>query len=594
MPDPDPADEGPVSPYAARPWLASYPDGVPADYAFPTVPLTRLLDDAVASFPSRTALAFQGARLSYRELKDVVDHLAAGLAGLGVGKGDRVAVVLPNCPQNVITVFAVLRLAAVVVQHNPVATATELQAQLRDSGARVVVCLDRGYETVAQVRAHTAVQHVVVTSIADYLPTRARLAMRLPLRSARRTRATVAAPLPAGAPVLRFLELLRTSAPAAQVPLDPQTDVALLQYTGGTTGVAKGAMLTHANLVANAYMNRLWDVGGRPGQEVVLGVLPLFHVYGLTVCLNATLLLGGTLVLLPRFELAEVLAAIDRWRPTMLPGVPPIFKALADGAPLGGHDLSCLRVCVSGAMKLPVEVQQAFERVSGAVLVEGYGLTETSPSTHCNPIDEHRRAGSIGLPLPGTHCRIVAQDDPDREVPVGEPGELLVRGPQVFAGYWGGEPGDTVLTADGSLRTGDVAVMDERGFFTIVDRMKDLIVTGGFNTYPSEVEEVLRAHPEVQEAVVVGVPDRYRGETVKAFVVRTPGSEVTAEQLLEQCRTRLSAYKVPRAVDFRDELPHSVVGKVLRRLLLDEELRRTEQDAGPPARKSPLPPGRSS
>ena len=603
LPVPEDAPTADSSPYDARPWLASYPEGVPADFDFPKVPLTRLLDDAAASFPSVTAVAFLGTTLSYRELREVVDHLAAGLARLGVRKGDRVSVVLPNCPQAVLTSFATLRLGAVVVQHNPLSTAAELRHQISDCGSRVVVCLDRVYATVAAVVPATDLQHVVVTSLADYLPAGARLRLRLPVSRARRARAELTAPLPKGAPVQQFLALLRTPTAARQTPVDPETDVAHLLYTGGTTGPAKGVMLTHENLVSNAYMNRLWDTGATAGKEVTLGVLPLFHAYGLTVVLHATVLLGGTLVLLPRFDLRQLFEAVDRWRPTMLPGVPPIYKALSDSPDLRAHDLRSLRVCVSGAMALPVAVQEQFERASGALLVEGYGLTETSPSTHCNPLGAARRPGTIGLPLPATRCRVVDQDDPSREVPVGQPGELAVSGPQVFAGYWGSDACAGPRTEDGYLLTGDVVVMDEDGFFTVVDRKKDLIIAGGFNVYPSEVEEVLSHLPGVRDAVVAGVPDRYRGETVKAYVVREPGSGLTAADVVEHCAGELSAYKVPRAVEFRDELPRSAVGKVLRRLLVEQDASSSppsgstgDRSASAPGseRKSGPPAGRSS
>ncbi|TAL21923.1 MAG: long-chain fatty acid--CoA ligase, partial [Frankiales bacterium] len=508
----------PTSPYAERPWLASYPDGVPADYDFPRVPIPRLLDDAASSFPQGTALAFLGTTLTYRELQDAVDRFASALKGLGVGTGDRVAVILPNCPQNVIAFFATLRLGAVVVQHNPLYTESELRHQLADCGATVVVCLDRVLAAVEAVRGDTAVRHVVVTSLTDYLPASARLKLRLPLKKARRMRAEISAAVPKTAAVKHFLPLLKASAPARQEAVDPENDLALLQYTGGTTGASKGAMLTHYNLVSNAYMNRLWDTGATAGKEVCLGVLPLFHAYGLTVAMNATVLLGGTLVLLPRFDLDQVFAAIDRWKPTMFPGVPPIYKALTDSPKVRDHDLRSIRLCVSGAMKLPAEIQEQFERVSGASLVEGYGMTETSPSTHCNPVGGTRKPGSIGVPLPGTACKLVDQDDPSKEVPVGQPGELAIAGPQVFRGYWGRDDLTGVFTDDGYVLTGDVAVMDADGFFTIVDRKKELIIAGGFNIYPSEVEEVLFRLPGVADCVVVGVPDRYRGETVKAYV----------------------------------------------------------------------------
>lgn len=561
----------PTSPYAERPWLASYPDGVPADYDFPRVPVPRLLDDAASSFPNGTAIAFLGTTLTYRELQDAVDRFAGALKGLGVGKGDRVAVILPNCPQNVIAFFATLRLGAVVVQHNPLYTEAELRHQLADCGATVVVCLDRVLAAVEAVRGDTAVRHVVVTSLTDYLPASARLKLRLPLKKARRLRAEISASVPKTAAVRHFLPLLKASTPARQEAVDAEDDLALLQYTGGTTGLSKGAMLTHYNLVSNAYMNRLWDTGATAGKEVCLAVLPLFHAYGLTVAMNATVLLGGTLVLLPRFDIDQVFAAIDQWKPTMFPGVPPIYKALTDSPKVRDHDLRSIRLCVSGAMKLPAEIQEQFERVSGASLVEGYGMTETSPSTHCNPVGGTRKPGSIGVPLPGTACKLVDQDDPSKEVPVGEPGELAVAGPQVFRGYWGRDDLTGVFTDDGYVLTGDIAVMDADGFFTIVDRKKELIIAGGFNIYPSEVEEVLFRLPGVADCVVVGVPDKYRGETVKAYVVTAPGSTLSQAEVIENCAQELTAYKVPKLVEFRETLPRTVVGKVLRRVLVEEE-----------------------
>ena len=592
MPDPGsrPAADPLDSPYAARPWLASYPPGVPADFEPPQVPLTQLLDDAAASFPRRSALSFSGTTLTYRELRDVVDNLAAGLAALGVGKGDRVSVVLPNCPQAVLTIFAVLRLGAIVVQHGSLSTPSELRSQLRDCGSEVVVCLDRAYPAIAEVRSETSLQHVVVTSLADYLPARQRLLRRIPGRRGHRD---VAVPVPARAPVLRFLRLLKTKVAARQEPVDPQRDAAVLLYTGGTTGPARATVLTHENLVSNAYVNRLWDTQAVAGEEVTLAVLPLFHAYGLTVCLNATVLLAGTLVLVPRFDVDEVLAVIARERPTIFPAVPPVYQALAASPGASEHDLSSLRVCVSGGMRLPVEVQEAFERVSGAVLVEGYGLTETSPSTHCNPLSGRRRPGSIGVPLPGTDCRVVDPQDASREVPVGATGELLVRGPQVFGGYWGEPQGSGALTDDGYLLTGDLVVMDEDGFFTVVGRKKEIIVSGGFNTCPGEVEEVLLRLPGVRDAAVVGVPHARLGEIVTAFVVPAPGAPLTAADVVAHCRRELSPHKVPRVVEFRDELPRTCVGKLLRRLLAEQAAAATGHPGEQP-RKSPAPDARST
>jgi long-chain acyl-CoA synthetase len=539
--------------------------------------------------PTTVALAFLGTRITYRELKDAVDRFATALAGLGVAKGDRVAIVLPNCPQNVITFFAALRVGAIVVEHNPLYTETEMAHQLADCGAEVVVCLDRTYDTIAAVRARTSLREVIVTSVIDYLP-----GIRRYVAPFTKKGKDISAPIPKDAPVRQFLSLLKSArSPARQVAIEPRTDLAVLQYTGGTTGLAKGAMLTHYNLVANAYQNRLWLPDVQAGREVTLAVLPLFHAYGLTVCMNTGVLLGGTLVLLPRFDLGLVFKAIDEWKPTLFPGVPPIYKAMIDAPQVKQHDLKSIKACISGAMKLPVETQEQFERISGGRLVEGYGMTETSPSTHGNPVFGKRKTGTIGMPLPGTECKVVDQDDPSKETPVGEPGELAIRGPQVFQGYWN-KPDDTAaaLTSDGWILTGDLAVMDNDGYFSIVDRKKELIIAGGFNIYPSEVEGVLFGHDQVADCVVVGVPDRYRGETVKAFVVTKPGGSLTEDEVKEFCSTSLTAYKVPKVVEFRDELPRTVVGKVLRRVLLEEERAKAaaaeeEKPASTPGGKKP-------
>jgi long-chain acyl-CoA synthetase len=557
--------------YDDRPWLAAYPPEVPADHDFPDVPLTRLLDDAASAFPSNVAISALGDRMTYRQLRDAVDRFAGGLAELGVGPMSRVALVLPNCPQHVIAFFAVLRLGAVVVHCNPLATADELEGQLTDAGATTVVCLDRVAATILEVRPVTDVSAVVVTSLADALPVTARVRLELPLPKARARKARMLAPVPADPSVRQFRELLRRGAPARQAPVKASQDVAVLQYTGGTTGEPKAAMLSHANLVANSHQMRLWLPEAMPGREVTLAVLPLFHVYGLTLCMLTTVLLAGRLVLVPRFELDAVFEAIDNERPTLFPGVPPIYQALIDSPKARRHDLKSIRACVSGAMKLPTDIQERFERSTGGRLIEGYGMTETSPATHCVPVSGPRKPGSVGLPLPGTFARIVDPEDASTQVPVGEPGELAVKGPQVFLGYWEREASPNPPTVDGWWLTGDIATMDSEGWFTIVDRKKDLIIAGGFNISPTEVEEVIRAIPGVADCCVVGLPDRYRGETVKAYVV-APGGEVTDNDVLTACAAKLTAYKVPKFVEFRDELPHTAVGKALRRQLIAEEL----------------------
>jgi long-chain acyl-CoA synthetase len=527
------------------------------------------------------AIVFLGTTMTYAQLRTDVDRFAGALDALGVRKGDRVALVLPNCPQNVIAFYAILRLGAVVVQHNPLYTAHEMAHQLADCGAKVVITLDRAYATVAEVRDETALEHVVVTSIIDYLPRHQRLLLKLPVSKARDKRAEISAVLPKGADVRQFTELLAHSPGAAnQAELDPATDLALLQYTGGTTGLSKGAMLTHTNLVANAYQCRLWFTSAKAGKESTLAVLPLFHAYGLTLCLGLTVLLAGKLILMPRFDLALTFEAIDKWQPTLFPGVPPIYKAMIDSPDVGKHNLRSINECVSGAMKMPVEVSSAFEAITGGRLVEGYGMTEASPVTHANPLTGPRRSGMIGIPIPGTLARVVDQDDPSKPMPIGEPGELVISGPQVMAGYWNAPDGSgEVFTPDGFLRTGDIAVMDSDGWFQVVDRKKELIIAGGFNVYPSEVEEVLYTMPGIADCVVAGVPDAYRGETVKAFIVLQPEVTLTEAEVKAFCGERLTAYKVPKLVEFRETLPRTLVGKVLRRVLVAEERERAAAEA---------------
>jgi len=558
-------------PYADRPWIASYPSGVPADVDVPDVPVTRLLDDAASRFPSVRALTFLGAETTYRELRDQVDRFAGALATLGVSAGDRVALVLPNCPQFVVTLFSALRLGAVAVPLNPLGTTDELMRQFAETTPTVIVCLDKTLAAVEPARTRAGVEHVVVTSVLDFLPVVQRGWLRVPLARNRRRRAAMTTPLPPGSTVRRFVDVLRSAAPrSTQTEVDPANDAAVLIYTGGTSGIPRGAMLTHTNLVANAQQVRAWDVDAVPGREVTLAALPLSHAYGLTLCLTLTTLLAGTLVLLPRWNLGDALAAIDDFRPTLFPGVPPIYEALVASPKTRGHDLRSIRVCVSGAMRLPPETQELFEKVTGGRLVEGYGMTETAPVTHANPLDGRSRRGTVGLPLPGTRCRLVDPEDRSLVVPVGSPGELAVAGPQRFLGWYGEEPGDT-FTPDGFYLTGDIAVMDEAGFFSIVDRKKEVIVSGGFNIYPLEVEEVLRTHPLVEDACVIGLPDRYRGETVRAAVVLKAGADAdeVVAGLTTHCEQRLSTYKIPRAFDVRAELPRTPLGKIQRHVVKD-------------------------
>jgi long-chain acyl-CoA synthetase len=563
-------------PETPTPWLDNYPPGVPEHVELPKASLAGLLEDAARDFPHAPALHFEGRTISYAQLDQQARRFSGVLAGLGVGRGTKVGLILPNCPQAVVALFGALRLGATVVQNNPLYTERELGHQLADAGVEVLVCLDLTYERVKALRSRTSIREVIVTSVLDELS-------GLKRRLAPYTRKGKAASASIGEdePVRRWRDAL-ASAPAAPelVEVDADHDLALLQYTGGTTGVSKGVMLSHANLRSNVEQVRAWFPDADPGREVMMAVLPFFHVYGLTVCLLLGLRLGAALVLLPRFDLDGVLAAVDKYRPTLFPGVPTMYVAINNAVEKGGHDLSSIKACLSGAAALPLEVAERFERFSGGRLVEGYGLSESSPVAVANPIYGKRKAGTIGMPIPDTLARIADPDDPSRTMPAGEKGELALAGPQVMQGYWN-QPDETAqVLRDGWLLTGDMAVMDEEGYFSIVDRKKELIIAGGYNIYPREVEEVLYEHPKILEVCVAGVPDSYRGEIVKAFVVLRSGEQASTEEIREFAKTRLAAYKVPRAVEFRDELPKTLIGKVLRRALIEEEQAKQKAESG--------------
>ncbi|MEU8819088.1 long-chain-fatty-acid--CoA ligase [Actinoplanes sp. NPDC048796] len=555
-----------------RPWLAAYPEGVPADIAEPERALTANLDGAVERFPDRIALDFLGATTTYAQLGDQVARAAEALRGLGVGPGDRVALILPNCPQHVVAFYAVLRLGAVVVEHNPLYTADELAHQLADHGATVAICWEKVAATVAATAERTSITTIVGVDLTAALPLLKRLALKLPLPAARRTRDEMRGTVPGG--TLLWEALVDAAPPIdASVPGPGVDDTALLQYTGGTSGTPKGAILTHRNLVANAEQSRVWVPGLRDGGETFPAILPLFHAYGLTLCLTTAVRIAATIVLLPRFDPGMVLDAVKRRPPTFFPGVPPMYDRLAAAARERGADLSSIRFSFSGAMPLPAETVRTWEAMTGGLLIEGYGMTETSPITVGNPMSERRRAGSIGVPFPSTYVRIADRDDVTRDMPAGEPGELLLKGPQVFSGYWNlPEETEAVLLPDGWIRTGDVAVMSDDGYLSIVDRVKELIITGGFNVYPSEVEDVVRDHPDVAEVAVVGLPSERTGEEVVAVVVAAEGATVDPAAMLKWARERLSGYKAPRRIEVVGELPYSQIGKVLRRRVRDDLL----------------------
>lgn len=555
-------------PLSARPWTKYYPEGVPESLSYPEESLAEPLLRQARAHPNRTSMIYFDRHISYQQLLEDVRRVAGALEAMGVQKGDRVAIMLPNTPQCVIAYYAALWLGAIVVLVNPLYTARELEIQLKDSGAKVLIALDLVYPRIAEVRAGTSLRHVVLTSLNEYMPVPIRWLFPLVAR-----KRGMAANVPADADVVRWPELLRYAPVVEPAPVAATKDLAVLQYTGGTTGTPKGAMLTHFNLYANCVQISAWlsKVQGRALR--VLAALPFFHVYGLTTVLNFSVFGGGTMILVPRFEVNDVLKIIQKHKPHIFPGAPTMYVAINNHPEAARLDLSSIEACVSGAAPLPVEVQTTFEKLTGGRLVEGYGLTEASPVTHANPVWGRRKEGSIGLPWPDTECRIV---DPEtgEDVPIGQPGELLIKGPQVMQGYWNNPEATAAALRNGWLHTGDIATADEEGYFYIVDRQKDMIIAGGFNIYPREIEEVLYTHPAVQEAAVIGVPDAYRGETVKAFVVRKAGHDVTEDELIKYCRELLAPYKTPKEIEFRDELPKTLVGKVLRRLLREEEERR--------------------
>jgi long-chain acyl-CoA synthetase len=561
--------------FADRPWLESYAPGVPQSFDVPEGTLSDLFDESVGTYRRATALEFFGASTSYTELGEAVARAAEGLRRLGVVAGDRVALVLPNCPQHVIAFYAVLRLGAVVVEHNPLYTDRELRHQFEDHGAKVAIVWDRVAPRVQRLPRDIPVDSVVSVDLISAMPASRRLALRLPLPRARAARAalTPTESVTGARRTVRWRELLHHRPLSRRHQRPIPTDTAVLQYTSGTTGVPKGAVLTHRNLLANAAQGRAWVPGLVEGRETVYAVLPMFHAYGLTLCLTFAMSIGAKLVLFPRFDVGLVLDAAKKSPPTFLPAVPPIYERLAAGAAERGADLRSIRFAISGAMNLPESTVETWEAATGGYLIEGYGLTETSPVSAGNPIGPTRRPGTVGVPFPGTDIRIVDPEDPSVDRGPGEAGELLIRGPQVFQGYWRKPDETRAVLLDGEwFRTGDIVRMDEGYFLTIVDRIKELIITGGFNVAPSEVEDTLRAHSDVLDAAVVGIPGAEGGEEVVAVVVLADGAELDPEALRAHCRGGLAAYKVPRRITRADDLPRSQIGKVLRREVRDSLL----------------------
>ncbi len=555
---------------ADYPWLRNYPDDVDWAGAIPPGPLFKALDGAVASYPQSAAIDFLGKRYSYEDVDHLVRRAAKGLQALGVDKGTRVGLFLPNCPYSVIMYYAILRIGGVVVNYSPLCVERELAHQVEDSETRFMFALDLAalYPKLAAVLDRTPLEKVIIGRMSDILPFPKSLLYAVVKR---RDVASVAR----DERHVTFAQLTHNDGDYDPVEVH-EDDIAVLQYTGGTTGIPKGAALTHANLYANAYQCLKWFFGVVPGEERMLVVLPLFHVFAMTTAMNMAVLMAAEMVLLPRFEVQQVLETIHKRGPTLFPGVPTMYTAINGREDLDKYDLSSIKYCISGGAALPVEVKKTFERLTGCTLVEGYGLTETSPVATCNPLSGENKAGSIGLPVPQTVVEIRSLEEPAVKVPLGEKGEICIKGPQVMPGYWQNQEATDAILRDGFLHSGDVGYMDEDGYTFIVDRMKDMILAGGFNVYPRNIEEAVYEHPAVSEVVCIGITDDYRGECPKVFYTVKPGSAVTAEGLRGFLAERLSKIEMPREFEQRDSLPRTLVGKLSKKELVEEERMKLE------------------
>ena len=555
----------------AYPWLKVYPETVPWDKTFKPEALGIMLDTAVATFGNNPCIYFLGKTTTYAQIGEHCDRVAKGLQDLGVKKGTHVGLLLPNTPTYVSFFFGALKTGASIVNYNPLYTIEELEGQAKDSETKVLVTLDLKMllDKAEALLARGVIDKVVVCSFAELLPTVKSVLFRLfkrkdlgaPEASAHRDR------------IVLERELVANDGKYKIVKIDAKRDVAVLQYTGGTTGTPKGAMLTHANLTTNVQQIQDWTTNLEPGVERVMGVLPFFHVFAMTTVLNYSVAMGAEMILMPRFELEGALKLIEGRKATVLPGVPTLYNAMLNYPKIGNFDLSSLKFCISGGAPLPLEVKRSFERVSSCDLVEGYGLSETSPVATCNPLEGPVKEGSIGIPVPQTIISIRAIDEPTKELAIGEDGEICIKGPQVMPGYWN-KPEETADTFTGDFfRTGDVGHMDDEGFTFIIDRLKDMINASGFKIYPRRIEEAIYAHPCVEEVTVVGIPDEYRGEAPKAFVKLKTDHDVSADELLEFLKSKISKLEMPSEIEFRDELPKTMVGK-----LSKKELRAEEED----------------
>ncbi|MEM9381443.1 MAG: long-chain fatty acid--CoA ligase [Planctomycetota bacterium] len=558
------------TPMETKRWHAHYDEGVPVDLPFEDVPLHRFMQRAAESFGDRPALAFLNCHFTYAQLAEKVDRCATALRGLGVEQGSRVAIQLPNIPQTVIAFYGAMRAGAEVVMTNPLYTLREMEHQWEDAGCDLAIVADFIWEeTIEANRAKLRPKTYVVAHIPDYLGFPLNLLAPLKLKKQTPKRYAKVRPAPGVHEFKQLVEGAPPTPPSIDVGID---DIAVLQYTGGTTGLSKGAVLTHRNLSCNAQQIHAWFPKVEPGREVNLVCLPLFHVFGLSVAMNWSVWAGSKMVLVPNpRDIPALVKAITKHRVTLFPGVPALFNAINNFPGIESLDMTSVKSCFSGSAPIARDVQERFETLTKSTIIEGFGMSETSPVTHVNPLYGTRKIGSIGIPVSSTDSKVVDAEDDSKELPVGEEGELLVRGPQVMQGYWNREDETRKSLAGGWMHTGDLASMDEEGFFRIVGRKKDMINCSGLKVFPDEVDEVLMAHPAILEAATIGVPDPDRGETVKSFLVLQDGATLSADEVEAYCREHLAAYKVPRKVEFLAELPKSSVMKILRRELRARE-----------------------
>ena len=552
-----------------HPWLASYPENISWDAEIPEGPLFAILDDSVRRFPTNEAMDFLGRTWSYAELGAMVDRAAAGFRKLGVDKGVKVGLFLPNCPQFVVAYFGILKAGGTVVNYSPLYSEEELAYQIDDSETDIMVTLGLAalYPKMAALLARTRIRKLVVGQLQDVLPFPKNLLFPLLKRSE-------IAKVPDDDDHVPFRRLLDNDGGHEPPEIDPREDIAVFQYTGGTTGVPKGAMLSHANLHANIHQALQWNPTLEPGRERMMGVLPFFHVFAMTVVMNFTIAIGGAIVMRPRFELDPVLQDITKKKPTLFPGVPTMYTAIVNHPKPGSFDLTSIKTCMSGGAPLPVEIKRRFEELSGCKLVEGYGLTESAPIAASNPFEGVNKEGSVGMPVPGTTITIVDKEDPLKVLAQGEDGEICISGLQVMKGYWRREDATAEAIVEGRLRTGDVGHLDEDGYVFIIDRKKDLVLVSGFNVFPRNVEEAIYRHPAVEEVTVIGVPDDYTGEAVKAFVKLGEGAALEADELLAFLRDKLGRHEAPKHIEFRGELPKTMIGKLSKKELVAEEAAR--------------------